>query len=172
MTLSDQPNPQTVNERTATSEESNSEMQTLYFLPFAVQLKNIFPIEINARRFPVEIVHAPTAQLSISDVQIDTENQRAQAILELKVDFPEEPRPFEISCKIVGEFIYTENYNAEKVHQFLEQGSLSVMLPFARELLLNLCTRMQIPPIMLAMVQLAPPPSMTETNKEADRQEI
>jgi len=172
MMLSDQPNQQAANERATTGEELNSEMQTLYFLPFAVQLKNIFLVEINARRFPVEIVHAPTVQLSTSDIQIDEENHRAQSILELKVDYSSEPRPYEISCKMVGEFIYTENYEAEKVYQFLEQGSLSVMLPFARELLLSLCTRMQIPPIMLAMVQLAPPPSMTETNKETNSEEM
>lgn len=45
------------------------------------------------------------------------------------------------------------------------------MLPFARELLLNLCMRMQIPPIMLSMVQLAPPPSVAEANKETNFQE-
>src|SRR5437763_13045596 len=134
MTLSNQHNQQATSERTPTDAESDSEMQTLYFLPFAVQLKNIFPVEINARRFPVEIVHAPTVQLSTSDIQIDEENHRAQSILELKVHYSSETRPYEISCKMVGEFIYTENYEAEKVYQFLEQGSLSVMLPFAREL--------------------------------------
>ena len=172
MMLSDQPNQQAANERATTGEELNSEMQTLYFLPFAVQLKNIFPVEINARRFPVEIVHAPTVQLSTSDIQIDEENHRAQSILELKVDYSSEPRPFEITCKIVGVFSYTENYDEDQVYQFLTQGSLSVMLPFARELLLNLCTRMQIPPIMLSMVQLAPPPSADEANKETNTQEM
>ncbi len=171
MSLSNQQNQQAAIEGTSTGEESNSKSQTLYFLPFAIQLQNIFPVEINARRFPLKIVAAPTVQLGATDIQIDTENRRAQAILELKVDFSDEPQPFAIFCKIVGEFIYTENYDAEKVYQFLEQGSLSVMLPFARELLLSLCTRMQIPPIMLEMVQLAPPPG-TEANNESNPQEM
>jgi len=172
MTLSNQHNQQAASERTPTDAESDSEMQRLYFLPFAIQLQNIFPVEINARRFPLKIADAPTVQLSTTEIQIDTENRQAQAILELSVGFSDEPRPFEISCKIVGEFIYTENYDTDQLYQYLAQGSLSVMLPFARELLLSLCTRMQIPPIMLSMVQLAPPPSMAEPNKETTPQEM
>lgn len=170
MTLFNQQNQQAASERTPADTES--ETQRLYFLPFAIQLQNIFPVEINARRFPLKIADAPTVQLSTTEIQIDAETRQAQAILELSAGFSDEPQPFEISCKIVGEFIYTENYDTDQVYQFLEQGSLSVMLPFARELLLSLCTRMQIPPIMLSMVQFAPPPSVAEANKETTPQEM
>jgi preprotein translocase subunit SecB len=138
--------------------------QPLYYLPFAVQLQNIFAIEIVARRFPVSLDGTSSAQLSLNlgDVQIDDENLLAQAILSVQVDFNNEPRPFEVSFKLLGHFVYTREYKAEMVHQFLEQGSLSVMLPFARELLISLCSRLQVPPIMLQMVQLAPPPNEVE----------
>jgi len=43
------------------------------------------------------------------------------------------------------------------VQNFLQQGSLSVMLPSARELLLSLCTRLQVPMVVLPLVQLGPP---------------
>jgi hypothetical protein len=63
--------------------------QPLYYLPFAVQLQNIFAIEIVARRFPVSLDGNSSAQLSLNlgDVQIDDENLLAQAILSVQVDF-------------------------------------------------------------------------------------
>jgi hypothetical protein len=66
--------------------------QPLYYLPFTVQLQNIFAIEIIARRFPVSLNSTSSAQLSLNlgDVQIDDENLQAQAILSVQVDFDNE----------------------------------------------------------------------------------
>lgn len=163
--LSDQPNQQAADESVVAKEEITPDTQPLYLLPFGIQLQNIFSIEINARRSPAETVNSPIARLNISEIQIDAENLRAQAVLEVHVGFSDEPRPFEISFKMVGLFIYTQEFSTESLHTFLAQGSLSVMLPFARELLLSLCNRLQIPPLILALTQLAPPPSMTETKE-------
>src|SRR5436305_12842178 len=100
MTLSNQHNQQATSETTPTDAESDSEMQRLYFLPFAIQLQNIFLVEINARRFPLKIAHAPTVQLSTTEIQLDTEHLQAQAILELSAGFSAEHQPFEISSKL------------------------------------------------------------------------
>ena len=140
--------------------------QPIYFLPFNVQLQNAFFIEISAKRFPVNVESTPVARLGLENAQIDAENLLAQVTLYVQVAFEEEPHPFDISFKLLGQFSYTQGYKAEYVRMFLEQGSLSILLPFARELLASLCTRLQVPPIMLAMVQLAPHPSMDKSSNE------
>jgi DNA-binding protein len=144
-----------------------SDIQQLPLLPFAVQVQNIFPIEIVARRFPVDkavdmasvVISNVSTELNLGELGIDTEALQAQVHLEVKVSFPQEPRLFEIYFKLVGIFSYAQHYKPEMVQYFLQQGSLSVMLPSARELLLSLCTRLQVPMVVLPLVQLAPPPS-------------
>ncbi len=76
--------------------------QPISLLPFAVQLQNILPVEIIARRFPIDlasIVALPVTQLNLSEPIIDNETLQAQITLEFQVNFSEEPRPFEISFK-------------------------------------------------------------------------
>jgi preprotein translocase subunit SecB len=160
---------QSENEEMAVERDTNPEKKTLHALPFAVQLQNVFVIEIVARRFPTNIAGTLSTQsnLNIEDVQVDSEHLQAQAILNVQVGFQDEPRPFEISFKMVGHFVYTQEYKAEMVQQFLQQGSFSIMLPFARELLISLCTRLQVPPLMLQMVQLAPPPLVEIAEEDA-----
>lgn len=151
-------------------EVASSEAQPISLLPFAVQLQNIFPVEIRVKRFPMDqaidlasVVSTAHTRLNLSDLGIQQETLRAQIHLEIHVSFPLEPPPFEIFFKLVGIFSYTQEYPPEMVQYFLQQGSLSVMLPYARELLLNLCTRLQIPMIVLPLVQLTPPSSSSET---------
>ena len=139
-----------------------SSIQQIPLLPFAVQLQNIFPVEIAAKRFPVDttdsVIPSTNTQLNLTDLTINSETSRAQICLEVRVDSPNEPRQFEIYFKLVGLFAYAQEYSLEKVQYFLQQGSLSVMLPYARELLLSICMRLQIPMVVLPLVQLAPPP--------------
>jgi hypothetical protein len=144
---------------------SPSDVQPLPLLPFAVQLQNIFPIEIVARRFPVDqavdqasvVLANASTQLNLGGLGIDIETSQAQVQLDVSVNFPQEPRLFEISFKLLGIFSYAQDYAPEMVQYFLQQGSLSVMLPSARELLLSLCTRLQVPMVVLPLVQLGPP---------------
>ncbi len=160
--LSNEPEQSAV-DKNAVSEETQ---QPLSPLPFAVQMQNIFPIEILARRFPSYTSNAPNILLNVKDIQIDTEHYLSQVTLEVHAGFAEEPSPFEILFRMVGQFSYTQDCSAEMVHTFLAHGSLSIMLPFARELLLNLCTRLQLPPIMLALAQISPPSPKTDINEE------
>jgi preprotein translocase subunit SecB len=138
----------------------------LPFLSSELQLQNVFAIEMAARRFLVDMDSMPVAQLSIEDVEVNDEIQHAQAVLSVNLEFSDEPHPFDISFKLLGLFAYAPQLKAEEVISFLEMGSLSVMLPFAREFLLSICTRFQISPIMLSMIKLAPPPSLDEIKKE------
>jgi hypothetical protein len=147
-------------------------IQQIPLLPFAVQLQNIFPVEIKAKRFPIDkvidmasVVSTAHTHLNLSDLSIDTESLLAQIHLEVSVRFPQEPRLFEIYFKLVGIFSYSQNYESEMVQQFLRQGSLGVMLPSARELLLSLCTRLQVPMVVLPLIQLASPSSSPEAEK-------
>jgi preprotein translocase subunit SecB len=132
----------------------------LPFLPFEVQLQNIFVTEIVGKHFPVQTDEQPEAKLSIEDINIDESTFYASAVLNVEVSFAEEPRPFDISFKLLGQFSYDSNLTSAQVKKFLTEGSLSIMFPFARETLLGLCIRLQVPPVMLAMIKLAPPPSM------------
>ncbi len=155
--LSDQPNKHT-------KEESPSPaIQHIPTMPFAVQLQDIVPVEIVARRrFPVEMVGPAietATHLNIGEPIINPETLQAQILLEAQIGLSDASHPFEISLKLAGLFSYASEYNPEMVRQFLQQGSLSIMLPSVRELLLSLCTRLQIPQIMLPLVQLAPPPT-------------
>lgn len=144
--------------------------QPQYLLPASIQLANIFATEISAKRYPVEISGEmpATSSVNLEDIQIADDSLHAQVVLGIQINYPKEPKPFEISFKIVGFFAYAQKMPTEAVLQFLNGGSLSVMLPFARELLMHLCTRLQIPIIILPMIQLTPPhsPSAEESTQE------
>ena len=136
---------------------SNGEGSSISLNPFAIQLVNVVPIEIVARRFPVESNDTNiNINLNVVGISIDSDSQQAQVILEMKLEPSQEPRFFEIFFRIVGLFSYSLEYDPTEVHEFLQQGSLSILLPFVRELVLNFSTRLQIPPIMLSLVQLTP----------------
>ena len=136
---------------------------------YAVQLLNVVPIEIVARRFPGKEnsvtlstdtqINPPTVQLNLEEPLLLNELHQAQALFNIHVRSTDMPPLFEISLKLASLFTYDANYEQELVRQFLRQGSLSVILPFARELLLSICTRLQIPLIALPLIQLAPPPT-------------
>lgn len=144
----------------------SSGIQPISLQPFAVQPQDIYPIEIVAKRYPVAISALPLPMLgefNLTELGINPESLQAQIILEGRITSAEEPRVFEIFFKIVGMFTYSSEYTPEIVGQFLQQGGLSILLPFARELVLSLSTRLHLPPIVLSLVQLAAP---TETLKE------
>ncbi len=150
-------------------EEQSHESQVLssaLFLPYDVQLQNTFCIEIIAKRFPVDIANMPRVQINLENVEIDVQNSRAQVTLHIWTVFDENTPSFDISFKLLGLFSYTESYSEDEVHVFLEQGSLSILLPFARELLLNICNRLQVPPIMLTLVRLSPHPSLKKSSHQ------
>ncbi len=158
-------------EKRVVEEGAEKTQHSLQFLPSIVQLQNIFAIEIIAKRFPVimpSVINTQT-NLNLEDMQVFQESLQAQVILNVQVGFKDEPRPFEISFKLVGIFTYTSEYNVETVRQFLEQGSLGIMLPFARELLLNLCTRLQVPSLILHMVQLTFSPTIATGKEDASQ---
>ncbi|MGH2493372.1 MAG: hypothetical protein ACRDIV_01580 [Ktedonobacteraceae bacterium] len=151
-----------------------------YALPFfAVQLQNVVPIDILARRFPGDknsITLSPDTQISPPAVHINLEEpvlksefRQAQVLMNLQVLSTDIPPLFEISLKLAGGFTYNANYGEEQVIQFLRSGSLSVMLPFARELLLSICNRLQMPMIALPLILLAPPPTDTQAGDTAQQ---
>ena len=135
---------------------------------FAVQPHNIIPVEIIAKRFLATTIDSalsspeqfnpPNAQLAIEEPIIQSESQQAQVLMNVRVISTDEPFRFEISLKLLGLFTYARDYEVERVRTFLQQGTLSVMLPVARELLMSLSSRLQIPPIVLPLIQLVPPP--------------
>lgn len=153
-------------------ESAPTGIQPLPLLPFDVQLQNVFPIEIVARRFPIEMavskdIGEPVGvqtELNLNEPGIDAEVLRAQIHLDVRVSFPQEPRLFEIYFKLVGIFSYEKYYKPESVLNFLQHGSLSVLLPSARELLLSLCTRLQVPMVVLPLVRLAQSAPSLETS--------
>lgn len=144
---------------------SQLNVQNLPLSPFAVQLQNIFPVSIIANRFPLDkavdmasAISTANTELSLGELGIDPEALQAQISLEIRVNFSQEPRLFEIYFKMVGIFSYLQGFPVELVQQYLQQGSLGVMLPSARELLLSICTRLQVPMVVLPLIQLVPPP--------------
>ncbi len=150
------------------SESANTPGSQPIALPlFAVQPQNIIPVEIIAKRFLAtttdfavsspEQFNPPNVQLAIEEPIIQTESQQAQVLMNVQVISTDEPFRFEISLKLLGLFTYTQDYDVERVRTFLQQGTLSVMLPVARELLMSLSSRLQIPSIVLPLIQLALP---------------
>jgi preprotein translocase subunit SecB len=164
----DQPYPREEEERALVEGNEPKILKPIYFLPFDVQLQNSFCIEIIAKRFPVDIEIMPHVQVALEDAQVDVQTSRAQVTLHVKTVSDDNPPPFDISFKLLGMFTYSETYQEEEVRLFLEQGSLSILLPFARELLFSICARLQVPPMMLTMVQLAPHPSIHKPSHEED----
>ncbi|HEU5231095.1 MAG TPA: hypothetical protein VFU49_24955 [Ktedonobacteraceae bacterium] len=141
-------------------DNSSHRAEGLFPLPFEIQLQNTFPVEIIAKRFPIVVSEdqalIPTLNLSLDNIQVDEEHTQAQIVLKISVSFPTEPRLFEISFALLGIFAYTTPYMPEMVRHYLEKGSLSVLLPFARELLASLCQRIQVPILYIPMVPIAP----------------
>lgn len=128
-------------------------MHSLYrCYPSTIRLQNILPVEIIAKRFPidetVDMTKIPTevhTQLNLCNIGIDIETAQAEIHLEVNVTPTRDPSPFTIYFKLVGIFAYPKDYSPEVVQRFLQEGSLSLLLPSARELLLSLCTHLQIP---------------------------
>lgn len=147
-----------------TKETAGTKHPSPHLLPFPIQLINIFAIEIVARRFPVPLDSTLTtnSNLRLEEVQVEQETQQAQAILHVSVEVTSDPKPFEISFRLVGLFSYPMEMDVEAIQQFLNNGSLSIMLPFARETLVSLCVRLQVPLLLLQMIQINPPPALQE----------
>ena len=154
-----------------TEEDVKAEGNQPIALPlFAVQLQNIVPVEVIAKRFlsissdmsefSAEQMQPPNVQLNLEEAIIEPEKQLAQVVMNVQALSAEQPFAFEISLKLLGLFTYTREYEVERVRTFLRQGTLSVMLPFARNLLMNLSSQLQVPLIVLPLVQLAPPPAI------------
>lgn len=140
-------------------------------LPFEIQLVDTLPVEIIARRFPVSTPEEhnvpPVVNFGLENGQVNEENHLAEVILTVKVDFPTGPRLFEISFGILGIFAYDPAYSAEKVSSYLEQGPLSILLPFARELLASLCMRIRVPLLYIPMYPIASPESQEEEQQDS-----
>lgn len=162
----DQPHQFPKEERAMVESNTLEVQKPIYFLPFDVQLQNTFCIEIIAKRFPIEVGTLPHVQVGLEEPQVDTQGLQAQIILHVQTVPDNDSPPFAISFKLLGSFTYSKNYQEEEVRLFLEQGSVSILLPFARELLYSICARLQVPPMMLTMVQLAPHPSMYQSSHE------
>lgn len=161
-----QPDQPPEEEKELVKEAASKALRPIYFLPFDVQLQNTFCIEIAARRFPIDIELMPHVQVSLEEAQVDIQSSRAQITLYIRTISDKQPPPFYISFKLLGAFTYSENYREDEVRLFLEQGSLSILLPFARELLLSICNRLQVPPMLLTIVQLTPHPSIHRYSHE------
>jgi preprotein translocase subunit SecB len=158
--------------KSGSDEPVSSGNQPISLQPFAIQLQDVIPVEIVAKRFPVENSNNTqiNTNLSIVGVNIDPASLQAQIIIEVKLEPLQEPHLFEIFLRMVGVFSYASEYEPNIVQQYLQQGSLSVMLPFVRELIFSLSMRLQIPPIMLSIIQFAPSPEITkgdDTNEVA-----
>ena len=93
--------------------------------PFEIQLLNVVPIEIVARRFPVESSETKiNINMNVASISTDSDNLQAQVILEIKLEPSQEPRFFEIFFRIVGLFSYASEYDQKTVQKFLQQDSL------------------------------------------------
>jgi preprotein translocase subunit SecB len=102
------------------------------------------------------IVSTAHIAINLSGLEIDMETCQAQIYLEVHVSFQQEPRLFDIRFELLGIFNYAQDCPLETVQRFLQRESLSVMLPSARELLLSLCTRLQVPIVVLPLARLVP----------------
>src|SRR5260370_32745895 len=147
----------------AREEDMHQQPKALLPLTFEIQLVDAFPMEIIARRFPVSIPEglnlSVAVNFSLENRHIDEENLLAQVVLAIKVDFPTEPRLYEISFGILGLFSYQPPYTTEMVYAYLENGPLSILLPLARELLASLCMRIRVPLLYIPIYPIAPPES-------------
>jgi preprotein translocase subunit SecB len=156
-----------------------SENHPTSLLLFGVQPQNIIPVEIITKRFfppstnsvePLpEQFTAPSVQLTLEEPSIQPEGQQAQILMNIQVLSTTEPFRYEISLKLLGLFAFKQGYDLEFVRAFLQQGALSVMLPVARELLMSLSSRLQVPLIMLPLIQLAPPPPVEAESEDANQ---
>src|SRR5947209_20217916 len=104
--MSDQRNQHRSDER-KNAEAVSPSIQPIALQAFAVQIIDVFPVEIMAKRFPVAInnPHMPiNAQFNIVEMGVDPENLQAQVTLEVKVVPDEDSHSFEILFKLVAIF--------------------------------------------------------------------
>src|SRR5258706_5120946 len=104
-------------ENATPNERASFGVQPFALPQFAVQLQNIVPVEIIAKRLfddaannaaimPDMQLNQPTIQLNIGEPLINSEMQRAQVLMEIQVESSSEPFLFEISLKLAGLFTY------------------------------------------------------------------
>jgi preprotein translocase subunit SecB len=140
----------------------NKPERVIFPLPYEIQLQNTFAVEISAKKFPISLSEEDSAQLSpdinlsFQNIQVNEQSFEAQVLLAAHISFPSDPRLFEISFKLLGLFTYTDNFTTEQVHMYLEKGALSILLPFARELLSSICIRLQVPVFLIPMIPISP----------------
>src|ERR1700740_1817727 len=109
---SDYPREQGI-EGTTSSEKATQPGIHPFSLPmFAVQLQNIVPVDIMARRLPgaeSSIALSPEARISLPAIQLNLEEpiinndtQQAQVLMNIHVVSTDMPPLFEISLKLIG----------------------------------------------------------------------
>jgi preprotein translocase subunit SecB len=140
-------------------EDAGEQRRVLNSPPFAVQLHDIVSIDIVAKRFPVDLPPDMSVNIhtSIDDIAVDAEDLHAQVIVVTNVEPTTTSLPFEISVRVLGLFSYSDEYKADDVKAYLKASSLSLMLPFIRELIHHLSMRLRIPAIVLPLIELADP---------------
>jgi len=79
-------------------------------------------------------------------------------IVELKItlgdDAPKSTSPFYLMVELSGEFEVVES-EIDKVKQFAEINSVSILFPYARALITNITANANIPPVVLPPMNIA-----------------
>ncbi len=124
----------------------------------SVQLRDVFPVQLSAKRNKQAQAtdEAPAAQISGATVlkpEGPEQENLAQVEMGATIGFPSEAGPFEISVTIVGVFEQVQPIpNGLSLPDYLSQVSLTLLLPFLREQVYTLSSQLRIGPVLLPIV--------------------
>ena len=122
-----------------------------------VQLRDVFPVELTAKRNKqMQASGEAAAQISgptILRPEDPAQDNVAQVEMGASIGFSSDTGPFEIAVKIVGIFEQVEQIpDGVSLPDYLSQVSLTLLLPFLREQIFTLSTQLRIGPVLLPIV--------------------
>lgn len=126
-----------------------------------MQLSDVFPVQLHARRFEVEEEPSEEAAAPIVRIGVTiTVRSKTQIHVELRgeVLFESPTPPFEIEAAILGQFtIPPPSVEGQVPMDNIQRTATPILMPFLREAISELSARLRVPPVVLPLVTLVPP---------------
>lgn len=123
-----------------------------------VQLRDVFPVNLSAKRNKQAQLSEETPSAQIGDARVlqpdgSEQENLAQVEMSASIVFPSGDSPFEISVTIVAVFEQVQPIpSGQSLQEYLAQVSLTLLLPFLRELIYTLSSQLRIGPVLLPIV--------------------
>lgn len=133
-----------------------------------LQIIDIIPVAIEGKRYPIpnnisSLSPEPVPTVSLQVDRISDEHW--QVLLEVEIAVGVDPPIAHLQSSVVGVFALNEAPTDEDSFRNMYQNTvLNILIPFARESILEICSRLRLSPIVLPHInEDSPEPTETVT---------